>query len=87
MVEETTVFHESFNKAKKKKKKKKHCDRFSLVSDIDQSTAEQAKLVPTFTDRACHIVSVTDPYGLILGFLDWSRHSLFQGAPQSYLRC
>jgi hypothetical protein len=29
-----------------------------------------AKLVPTFADRGCHVVSVTDPYGHILGFLD-----------------
>jgi hypothetical protein len=29
-----------------------------------------AKLVPTFTDRGCHVASVTDPYGRILGFLD-----------------
>jgi hypothetical protein len=29
-----------------------------------------AKLVPTFTDRICYVVSVTDPYGRILGFLD-----------------
>jgi hypothetical protein len=29
-----------------------------------------AKLVPTFADRGCHVVSVTDPYGRILGFLD-----------------
>jgi hypothetical protein len=28
-----------------------------------------AKLVPTFADRGCHMVSVTDPYGRILGFL------------------
>jgi hypothetical protein len=28
-----------------------------------------AKLVPTFEDR-CQVVSVTDPYGRILGFLD-----------------
>jgi hypothetical protein len=28
-----------------------------------------AKLVPTFADRGCHVVSVTDPYGRILGFL------------------
>jgi hypothetical protein len=26
--------------------------------------------VPTFADRVCHVVSVTDPYGRILGFLD-----------------
>jgi hypothetical protein len=29
-----------------------------------------AKLMPTFTDRRCHVVSVTDSYGRILGFLD-----------------
>jgi hypothetical protein len=29
-----------------------------------------AKLVLTFADIGCHVVSVTDPYGRILGFLD-----------------
>jgi hypothetical protein len=29
-----------------------------------------AKLVPTFADRGCHVVSVTDLYDSILGFLD-----------------
>jgi hypothetical protein len=28
------------------------------------------KLVPTFADRGSHEVSVMDPYGRILGFLD-----------------
>jgi hypothetical protein len=45
-----------------------------------------AKLVPTFTDRACHVVSVTDPYGRILVFLDRSRYFFFQVAPQLYPR-
>jgi hypothetical protein len=27
-----------------------------------------------FADRGCHVVSVTDPYGRILGFLDKSRY-------------
>jgi hypothetical protein len=26
-----------------------------------------------FADKGCHVVSVTDPYGRILGFLDRSR--------------
>jgi hypothetical protein len=46
-----------------------------------------AKLVPTFifyADRGCHVVSVTNPYGRILGFLDWSRYYFFQVAPQLY---
>jgi hypothetical protein len=33
----------------------------------DRATALAAKLVPTFADSACHVVSVTDPYALILG--------------------
>jgi hypothetical protein len=32
------------------------------------------KWLPTFADRGCHVVSVTDPYGRILGFLDKSRY-------------
>jgi CBS-domain-containing membrane protein len=41
-----------------------------------------AKLVPTFADGGCHMVSVTDPYGRILGFLDRSRYILDQLAPE-----
>jgi hypothetical protein len=33
-----------------------------------------AKWLPTFADRGCHVVIVTDPYGRILGFLDRSRY-------------
>jgi hypothetical protein len=45
-----------------------------------------AKLVSTFADRGCYIISVTDPYGRILGFLDRSRYFFFQVAPQLYSR-
>jgi hypothetical protein len=45
-----------------------------------------AKLVSTFADRACHVVSVTDPYGSNFGFLDLSRYFFFQVAPQLYSR-
>jgi hypothetical protein len=45
-----------------------------------------AKLVPTFTDRGCYVVSVTDPHGRIRGFLDRSRYFFFQVAPQLYPR-
>jgi hypothetical protein len=31
-----------------------------------------AKWLPTFADRGCHVVSVTDPYGRILDFLSSS---------------
>jgi hypothetical protein len=33
-----------------------------------------ASWLPTFADRRCHVVSVTDPYGRSLGFLDRSRY-------------
>jgi hypothetical protein len=45
-----------------------------------------ATLVPTFAERGCHVVSVTDPYGRILAFLDRSRYFFFQVAPQFYSR-
>jgi hypothetical protein len=33
-----------------------------------------AKWLPTLADKGCHVFSVTDPYGRILGFLDRSRY-------------
>jgi hypothetical protein len=45
-----------------------------------------SKLVPTFVDRGWCVVSVTDPYGRILGFLDRSLYFFFQVAPQLYSR-
>jgi hypothetical protein len=51
----------------------------------DQATAAcRAKFVPTFAGTGSHVVSVTDPYGHILKFLDWSRYFFFQVAPQLY---
>jgi hypothetical protein len=38
----------------------------------------------TSVDRGCHVVSVTYPYGSILGFLDRSRYLFFQVSPQFY---
>jgi hypothetical protein len=32
-----------------------------------------AKLMPTFVDRGCCVVSATDPHGRILGFIDWKK--------------
>jgi hypothetical protein len=34
-----------------------------------------------FADRECHLVSVTNPYGRILGFPDRIRYFFFQVAP------
>jgi hypothetical protein len=41
-----------------------------------------AKLVPTFADRGCRVVSATDPHSRVLGFLDRRRYYFFQVAPQ-----
>jgi hypothetical protein len=48
-------------------------------------TVLSAKLVPTFANRGCRVVSATDPQGRILGVLDRSRY-YFQVAPQLYSR-
>jgi hypothetical protein len=45
-----------------------------------------AKLVSTFADKGCHVVSATDPHGRILGFLGRSRYYFFQVAPELYSR-
>jgi hypothetical protein len=45
-----------------------------------------AKLVSTFADRGCRVVSATDPHGRVLGFLDRSRYFSIQVAPQLYSR-
>jgi hypothetical protein len=39
--------------------------------------------VPTFADRGCHVVSVTDPYGGILSFIDRKRYFF----PKYLLNC
>jgi hypothetical protein len=58
--------------------------REELYRPSDRSLS--AKLVSTFADRGSHVVSVTDPYDRILGFLDRSRYFFFQVAPQLYSR-
>jgi hypothetical protein len=45
-----------------------------------------AKLVPTFDDRHSHLVSVTDCYGRILGFLERNLYFFFQVALKLYSR-
>jgi hypothetical protein len=45
-----------------------------------------AKLVPTFADGGYLLVSVTDSYGPIFGFLDRRRYFFFHVAPQLYSR-
>jgi hypothetical protein len=45
-----------------------------------------AKLMPTFADSECCVLSATDPCGRILCFLDRSHYFFFQVAPQLYSR-
>jgi hypothetical protein len=58
------------------------------VSELYQPSDRRlsAKLVPTLTDIGCLVVSVTDSYDNILGFLDRSRYFVFQAAPQLFSR-
>jgi hypothetical protein len=44
------------------------------------------KVMVTFVDRGCRVVSATDPHGRILGFLNRSHYYFFQVAPQLYSR-
>jgi hypothetical protein len=45
-----------------------------------------AKWLPTCADRGCHMVSVMDPYGRILGFSRQEPLLFYQVAPQLYSR-
>jgi hypothetical protein len=44
---------------------------FESVSELYRQSDPRlsAKLLPTIADRGCHVVSVTDPHGRILGFI------------------
>jgi hypothetical protein len=69
------ILKEIWNKLEKKKKKKNptwHESASELYRPSDRRMS--AKLVQNFTDRTCQVVSLTDSYGRILGFLD---HSLY----------
>jgi hypothetical protein len=44
------------------------------------------RLVPTFADTGCCMVSTMDTYGRVLAFLDRSHYYFFQIAPQLYSR-
>jgi hypothetical protein len=72
----------------KKKKKKKNPPWPESASELYQLSDRllSTKLVPTFSDRGHHVVSVTDFYGRILSLLDRSRYFFFQVAPQLYSR-
>jgi hypothetical protein len=52
--------------------KKKQTPWSESASELYQPSDRRlwAKWLPTCADKGCHVVSVTDPYGRILGFLD-----------------
>jgi hypothetical protein len=91
----TTIRHITQNTPHSKKHRNKTTNNKQKEIPWPESASElylpidlclSAKLVPTFADRECHVVSVTDPYGRILGFLDRSRYFFFQVDPQLYSR-
>jgi hypothetical protein len=51
-----------------------------------ERTPPVSEVVPTFTNRGCHMISVTDLHGRILAFLDRSSYYFFQAAPKLYSR-
>jgi hypothetical protein len=61
------LLNATFAKLKKKTPWPESASELHRPSDRHLS----AKLAPTSVDRGCHVVSVTDLYGRILGFLDW----------------
>jgi hypothetical protein len=67
-------FRAIVNKHKKKKKKKTPWSESASELYRPSDRRLSAKLLPTCADRGCHVVSVTDPSGRILGFLDRSRY-------------
>jgi hypothetical protein len=60
-------------------------DSWRYQNFTDQVTAGEVN--DNFSaDTGCRVVSVTDPYGCILGFLYQSRYYFFQAAPQLHSR-
>jgi hypothetical protein len=71
--EDMVADHDLEGKHTKKKKKTPWSESASeLYRPSDRRLS--AKRLPTFADKECHVVRVTDPFGRILGFLDRSRY-------------
>jgi CBS-domain-containing membrane protein len=49
---------------------KKKCHGLSPRVNYTDQAPLIGEVMPTFADRGCHVVNVTDSYGRILGFLD-----------------
>jgi hypothetical protein len=76
--------HGSYYGGGEQQQQQQRCGLSPRANYMDRATANCS---PAFADRGCHVVSVTVPYGRILGFLDRSRYFFFQLAPQLCLRC
>jgi hypothetical protein len=75
-IRKSNIFHSPgvwmFCDTKKKKIKKNLRGLSPQANYTDRRLS--AKLVPTFADRGCHVVSAPNPHGRILGFLDPNRY-------------
>jgi hypothetical protein len=51
----------------------KLCSRYWKLHGLSPwvNYTDRATVASNFVDRGCHMVSMTDPYGRILGSLDW----------------
>jgi hypothetical protein len=64
------------NPSRKGQTKKKQTPWSESTSELYRPSERHlsVKRLPTFADKGCHVVSVTDPSSRILGFLDRSRY-------------
>jgi hypothetical protein len=71
-------------KVKGRKQNKRKTPRPGSASQLYRPNDRRlsAKLVSTFADRGCRMVSAMDLYGRIFGFLDRSHYYFFQVTPQ-----
>jgi hypothetical protein len=56
------------------------------LRDLSPRANYTDRATAAFAGRGCHVVSVTDPYGRILGFLDRNHYFFFQVPPKLYSR-
>jgi hypothetical protein len=49
-------------------------DYTNSVALVPSDSRLSVKLMPTFADRGCRVVSAADPHGSILGFIDRNRY-------------
>jgi hypothetical protein len=49
--------------------------------ELEKKRKEKKEKKKTFANREHCVVSAMDPYGRILGFIDWSHYYFFEVAP------